>query len=644
MTARLPYGSWPSPISAARIAAGALRLEQPQAHDEHIYWLEGRPAEGGRCVLMRARVTAGAVTQHEALTPPSYSVKSRALESGGGAYALHNNKVWFVNDADQCIYVRDDADIRRITQPGSLRFADLQYDAARDRLLAICEDHGGAGEPVCTLAAIALTDGAVTALHAGYDFYSTPRLAPDGKQLAWLAWNHPAMPWDATELWVAQIAADGNLQAAAQVAGGAGESIVQPEWSPAGVLHFVSDRVDGWWNIHRLEAGRSVAVTRETAEFAMPRWAFGMRHYGFLADGTLIAAFTHEGQWQLARIAAHGKPALITQPFTAIEHVHTHGTAVALLGGAPDQPLTVARISAAGVCTPVAHATESVWPAEWFSRPEPLRFETADHDHAYALYYPPTNPECAAPTGELPPLLVKCHGGPTGATSSTLDLKIQFWTSRGFAVLDVNYRGSTGYGRAYREKLYGQWGIADVTDCVAGAQYLVAQGRADPARLCISGNSAGGFTVLAALTFHQVFAAGASYYGIGDLVSCMRDTHKFEARYGDRLLGPLPEALDVYQARSPLLHAEQLSCPVIFFQGLDDKVVPPEQARTMHAALKNHGIATALLLFAGEGHGFRRAATIEQALNSELGFYGRVLGFMPADVLPSLTIDNLGAD
>lgn len=641
MTVRLPYGSWPSPISAARISAGTLRLDQPQVRDEALYWVEGRPAEGGRCVLMRAHIKGDAVTQREALTPSPYSVKSRALESGGGAYTIHNNKVWFVNDADQCVYAIDTDGIHRVTQPGAYRFADLQYDPARDRLLAVSEDHSSAGEPVCELVAIALNDGALTVLHAGADFYSTPRVSPDGKQLAWLAWNHPAMPWDATGLWMATFDANGELQTVAQVAGAADESIVQPEWSPDGVLHFVSDRTDGWWNIHRLESGRTVAVTRETAEFAVPRWAFGMRHYGFLPDGTLIAAFTCDGQWQLARIAAHGEIETISQPFTAIEHLHTHGNAIALLGGAPDRPLTVAHISATGAFTSIVQATESDWLAGWFSRPEPVRFATTDNDQAYALYYPPTNPDCTAPAGELPPLLVKCHGGPTGATSSTLDMKTQFWTSRGFAVLDINYRGSTGYGRAYREKLYGQWGIADVGDCMAGAQYLVKQGRADPSRLCISGNSAGGFTVLAALTFHEVFAVGASYYGIGDLLSCMRDTHKFEAHYGDWLLGSLPESLAVYQARSPLLHATQLQCPVIFFQGLEDKVVPPDQARTMHAALQANGIATALLLFAGEGHGFRRATTIEQALNSELGFYGRVLGFEPADTLLPLAIDNL---
>lgn len=641
MTARLPYGSWPSPISAARVSAGTLRLDQPQVQGDAVYWVEGRPTENGRCVLMRAQLGPGGVSARTELTPMPCSVKSRTLESGGGAYAIHNNKVWFVNDADQCVYSIDDDGIHRVTQPGAYRFADLQYDAGRNRLLAVSEDHGGAGEPACALVAIALADGALTVLHAGDDFYSTPRLAPDGKQLAWLTWNHPAMPWDATELWVATVAANGELQAAAIVAGGAAESIVQPEWSPRGVLHFVSDRTDGWWNIHRREQGRSIPITHETEEFAMPRWAFGMRHYGFLADGTLLVAFTRDGQWQLARIAARGKTEIIPQPFTAIEHLHTHGQSAVLLGGAPDRPLTVAYLTATEEFAAVVQATEAEWSGDWFSRPEPVRFATADDDQAYALYYPPTNPDCAAPAGELPLLLVKCHGGPTGATSSTLDLKIQFWTSRGFAVLDINYRGSTGYGRAYREKLYGQWGIADVADCVAGAQHLVAQGRADPRRLCISGNSAGGFTVLAALTFHDVFAAGASYYGIGDLVSCMRDTHKFEARYGDRLLGPLPEALALYQARSPLLHAAQLHCPVIFFQGLDDKVVPPDQARTMHAALKVNGVATALLLFAGEGHGFRRAATIEQALNSELGFYGRVLGFTPADALPPLAIDNL---
>lgn len=632
-----PHGEWPSPLAAERVGGGTLRLEQPLFADGAVYWVEGRPGEGGRCALLRA--VPGA--EPEELVPAPFSVKNRALETGGGACAVQGERLWFTNDADRCIYQRDGAGaIRRLTPEAADRYADLQYDARRERLIVVREDHAAPGEPALSLASIAAGTGARLTLHEGYDFYSSPRLSPDGRQLAWLAWRHPDMPWDATELWLADFGSDGGLQNPRRVAGGPGESVLQPEFSPDGVLHFVSDRAGGWWNIHRLEAGRVRPVTRERAEFAMPRWAFGMRHYGFLADGSLLAAFTRDGLWQLARVARDGRLQRIELPFTSIEHLHVGPGGAALLGGAADRPLTVARLDAGGRFAPLRQAAALDLPPRALSRPEPLSFPTAGGETAHALYYPPASADYRGPAGGRPPLLVKCHGGPTGATSSTLDLKIQFWTSRGFAVLDVNYRGSTGYGRAYREKLYGQWGIADVEDCLAGARHLAERGLADPARLLISGSSAGGFTVLAALTFHELFAAGASYYGIGDLEACMRDTHKFESRYGDRLIGPLPEARATYRARSPLLHAERLRRPVIFFQGTEDRVVPPAQSETMHAALRDNGVTTALLLFEGEAHGFRSAASIARALNAELAFYGAVLGFRPAGDPPLPPLDN----
>ncbi|HET9679254.1 MAG TPA: S9 family peptidase [Gammaproteobacteria bacterium] len=634
-----PFGEWPSPISGALVGAGVLRLQQPLVNNNTVYWIEGRPAEKGRCVLVCATPNGA----QQDLTPAPYSVKTRAQEYGGGAFAVHGDTVWFINAADQCIYTLRNEATNRLTAPSDYRFADLQVDANRNRLVAVCEDHGVAGEPRSSLVAIDTDSGEPTELHGGHDLYSTPRLSPDGHHLAWLAWNHPQMPWTATQLWQARITTDGKLADATCIAGAENnESIVQPEYAPDGSLHFVSDKTDGWWAIYRFDNKGLTKVTHQPVEFAAPRWSFGMRHYGFLADGTLVAAFTHNGLWHVCRIAPDGQQQTLDLPYTHIDHLHAAGDTVALLAGAPDHPLSVVRLKNNHVNT-LARAVDLPLDNAYLPAPQAVQFATGNNETAHGLYYAPANPDYCAPAGTTPPLLVKCHGGPTGATGSALDLKIRFWTSRGFAVLDVNYRGSTGYGRAYREALHGQWGIADVDDCLAGARYLAEQGLADPTRLLISGSSAGGFTVLAALTFHKLFRAGASYYGVADLESCMRDTHKFEARYSDTLLGPWPEAAAIYHARSPLQHAEQLNCPVIFFQGEDDAIVPPQQSQRMHAALKAAGQPTALLQFAGEAHGFRQSHTIEQCLNAELAFYGKVLGFSPAGNPDLPPIANAGA-
>ncbi len=622
----LPFGSWPSPITAALVAGKSLRLGQPQLHRGAVYWTETRPDEKGRTVLVRFTPDSECTD----IVPAPFSVQSRVHEYGGGAFAVHDDFTWFVNRQDQCIHVIHDGVACRLTESSTRCFADLQYDAHRHRLLAVCEDHDAAlPEARTTLVAISCTDGAVTTLREGCDFYSSPRLSPGGGKLAWLEWNHPDMPWDATRLLIANLDDDGAPVNARCIAGGAGESVVQPLWRNDEEILFASDRSD-WWNLYAWRNGTARALHAADAEFALPHWVFGMRSYGLRNQDTIVCACTRNGTWHVAELDIDsGDVRELDLPYTQVEHLHAADGSVVLHAASAERPACIALLDGDGV-RELRRAADVTFDAGFLAAPEAVSFATGDDDIAHGLYYAPAHPHVRGTDGDAPPLLVKVHGGPTSATSSALDLKIRYWTSRGFAVLDVNYRGSTGYGRRYREKLHGEWGVADVADCINGARALAARGLADPDRLLISGSSAGGYTVLAALTFHDVFAAGASYYGIGDLASAMRDTEKFESRYGDRLIGPLPEAEATWRARSPLLHAERLTRPVIFFQGLDDRVVPPDQSERMFEAARANGAVTAYLPFPGEGHGFRQAQTIEAALDAEYAFYRGVLGLSPA--------------
>ncbi|HET7587967.1 MAG TPA: prolyl oligopeptidase family serine peptidase [Gammaproteobacteria bacterium] len=633
-----PYGSWRSPISADLICAQGDRLAEPRFADGALYWIESRPAEAGRSVLVR-REPDGAIRD---LTPAPYSVRSRVHEYGGGAAAIGDGVIYFVNNADQRIYSHiAGAPPAPLTPDNGCRYADLEYDRARHRLLAVAEDHDEASRtPVNRLVEIDCDGGAVRTLASGADFYSTPRVNPDGRQLAWLSWNHPDMPWDATALWLAELDDDGNPAAPRLIAGGEDESIFQPAFSPRGVLHFVSDRT-GWWNLYRVDDDAAVEpLAAKSAEFGQPQWQFNMRTYGFSDAETVIACYTQDGVWHVGEIDATGRFRVLRLPYTTIEHLDAADGRAVLLAASPRAAASIVLLDCdTGIATPARDA-DAVDLDDYISIAQPLSFATSDGATSHALYYPPHNPDYVAARDERPPLLVKCHGGPTAAADSSLDLKIQYWTSRGFAVLDVNYRGSTGYGRPYRRQLHGQWGIVDVTDCLDGARHLVDTGRADPARLAIRGSSAGGYTVLAALTFHDVFTAGASYYGISDLETAMTDTHKFESRYGDRLLGPWPAARDTYHRRSPARHAARVNCPVIFFQGLKDRVVPPNQMDRMATSLGARGVPVAALTFADEAHGFRSAAAIRATLEAELYFYGRVFGFEPADALPEVEIRN----
>jgi dipeptidyl aminopeptidase/acylaminoacyl peptidase len=631
-----PYGTWKSPITANLIAGTTISLSSLAVENETFYWLEGRPAEGGRTVIVRH---AGG--KSEDMTPTGFNVRSQVHEYGGGAALIADGEVYFVNFDTQRIYCQRPGDTpRAVTPEAGGRFADMQLDRRRKRLICVREDHSGAGESRNELVAVNLEGRTIEVLDGEHDFVSSPRIDAAGERLAWLSWDHPNMPWDGTTLWTAQIDDGGAIGTPEKVAGGPGESIFQPEWSADGELVFVSDR-SNWWNLYTTSSQGVLPVSPIDAEFGLPQWGFGMSTYGVAGDGRIIASRAQAGVWQLGAISGDRFDAF-ELPYSDISGVRVSGDTVLFVGSSATMaPQLVCLDITSGEHTVLRYSSVVDLDAGFISEPESIAFPTSDGATSYGFYYAPENRDYQAPEGELPPLIVRGHGGPTGAASAALNLSIQFWTSRGFAVLDVNYRGSTGFGRAYREALYGNWGVADVDDMVAGAEFLVARGVADAARLMIRGGSAGGFTTLAALTFRDTFSAGASHYGIGDLMALARDTHKFESRYLDRIVGPLPESEALYRERSPINDTDQLDCPVIFLQGLDDKVVPPNQAEAMVDALKAKGIPVAYLAFEGEGHGFRKAENVERALVAELTFYGRVFQFEPADKVPPLEIHNL---
>jgi len=635
-----PYGSWQSPLTANLIASKAIRLLELRLDGPDIYWSEMRPTEGGRYVVVRRR-PSGEIAD---VTPPSFSARTRVHEYGGGAFVVADGTLYFSNDSDQRLYRQQPGQAPDpVTPAGAWRYADGVVDQQRQALFCICEDHTTAGpEATNSLVRLDLAGGETAVLVAGNDFYAAPRLNPAGTHLAWLTWNHPNMPWDGTELWVAALQADGSLGPREQVAGGVGESIFQPQWSPAGELLFVSDRT-GWWNLYRWGEGQVEALTDMAAEFGRPQWVFALSTYGFISAQRLICTYSQAGRDYLAELDLQtGYLSPFDLPYTAIDDLQVAPNYVVFKGGSPTTPKAVVRLDLKTNAVEVLRrSSELALDPAYLSSPQAIEFPTENDLTAHAFFYPPQNPAYAAPADEKPPLLVFSHGGPTGATTTTLSLTIQYWTSRGFAVVDVNYGGSTGYGRAYRERLLGQWGLVDVDDCLNAARYLVAQGQVDGERLAIRGGSAGGYTTLAALTFRDLFKAGASYYGVSDLAALARETHKFESRYLDRLIGPYPAQQALYEARSPLYHAAQLACPIIFFQGLEDKVVPPNQAEMLVEALRERGVPVAYLPFAGEQHGFRQAPAIERSLEAEFYFYSRIFGFTPAERIEPVVIENL---
>ena len=635
------YGSWISPITSDLIVSETVRLGQVVLDDESTYWTEGRPQEGGRNVI----VCCTADGQINDVTPEPFNVRSRIHEYGGGAFAVVDKTVYFSNYLDNQIY-RQGMGTRpvAITSGSGRRYADFAIDEKRNRLICVVEDHSdlSQNEPVNSLMSLNLVDGMTQIIAGGNDFYASPCISRDGSHLAWLTWNHPNMPWDSTELWVATWNEDGTISNLKQVAGGHNESIFQPKWSPDHKLYYVSDR-NGWWNLYYLQNGQTKPLFEMEAEFGRPQWVFGMSAYGFVSAEKIICAYTQNGIWHLASIQTKTrKLERIETDYTSIESVQVNTNMVAFIGGSPSQFSSVAKLDLATQYPYVIRKSCNVeLQLECLSTSQTIKFPTEDGLISYAFFYAPQNDRHIASESELPPLIVVSHGGPTGATSNTLSLNLQYWTSRGFAVLDVNYGGSTGYGRTYRERLTNRWGIVDVEDCINGAKFLVDQGQVDSNRIAIKGGSAGGYTTLCALTYHDFFKAGASYYGIGDLEALATDTHKFESRYLDGLVGKYPEEMETYRHRSPIHAIDLLNCPIIIFQGLDDKVVPPNQAEAMVRALKSKGIPVAYVPFDGEGHGFRKSQNIKRALDAELYFYGCVFGFKPADSLIPVEIVNM---
>lgn len=656
MKTNTAYGSWVSPISARQVASAAPAIDSPcldmgsldidDINGDDLYWLEARPEESGRSAIVR--LSANGEKTDVLLAP--FSARSQVHEYGGTPYIVVAGILFFCEQSDQRIY-RLDTQSKEPTPEAispanqNLRFADFCYDSQHQRLICVAEQSGEAdcatqGEPRNFIIALSTnTPHELIELHSGADFYAYPRLSPNGTQLSWISWQHPQMPWQGSELWLAGVSNDGVLLANPEkITGGCDESIFQAQWSPDGRLYFVSDRSE-WWNIYRCantgEGENSIeALCPQQAEFATPLWTLGMSTYGFCDDfcdnNSLVACYTQNGCWHLGLITEKTQQLnTVDLPFTQISALISKGHRAWFIGASPSQSGCLVELNTRTGHYKIIHQFAALPIAEEnYAQPQAITYATSNGEQAHGFYYPPCNTAYLHNTpDEKPPLLVMCHGGPTGATSTGLNLKIQFWTNRGFAVLDVNYRGSTGYGRLYRQALDGAWGIKDVDDVIAGAQYLINQGLADSERLMIRGGSAGGYTVLAALAFHDLFKAGASYYGIGDLETLARDTHKFESRYLDTLVGPYPAEKMLYQHRSPINHIDKLNCPVIFFQGLDDKVVPPQQAEAMVESLEKKGLKVKYIPFSGEGHGFRQAENTERALLEELQFYSEVFGF-----------------
>ena len=602
-----------------------------------------RPKEGGRNVIVR-RSPDGTQTD---VTPQPFNARTRVHEYGGGDYLAAGGSIYFSNFSDQRVH-RQDAmgEPRAITPAADVRYSDYCLDESRNRLVCVREDHRNpAAEAVNSIVSLDLqgNDDCGRVLIEGNDFYSSPRVSPDRTQLAWLTWSHPNMPWDGCELWVGEFGEDGSLTSSRWVAGGAAESIFQPEWSPDGVLYFASD-TNGWWNLHRISSdGEIESVHQAKGELGMPQWVFGMSLYAFISAEQVACSHIEQGVSTFGLIDTKtGKLTTVDCPFTDIQYLRAHDGEVVFRGGSPTDVLSIVKYNvASGAFETLRRSNELEIYPRYFSVPRAIEFPTEGGLTAHGFFYPPQNPDFRAPENEKPPLIVKSHGGPTAAASTALSLSIQYWTSRGFAVLDVNYGGSTGYGRQYRERLNKKWGIVDVDDCANGARYLANRGEVDPKRLVITGGSAGGYTTLCALTFRKTFKAGASHFGVSDAEALERDTHKYESQYLTGLLGPYPERRDIYFERSPINFPERLSCPVIFFQGLEDKVVPPDQAEKMVEAMRAKRIPVAYVAFEGEQHGFRQAGNIKRALDGELYFYSRVFRFELAERVEPVKIENL---
>jgi dipeptidyl aminopeptidase/acylaminoacyl peptidase len=649
-----PYGSWSSPISAQMLATAGVALGQTWLEDGVATWVESRPAEGGRNVVVRGDPFSSPVD----VTPAGFNVRTMAHEYGGGAYCAHRGTVVFSNFEDQRLWRQDPGGEPEPITPevaeGGWRFADGRVTADGRWWLGVRERHdlGPAVKDVVNELVVVAMDGSgePRTIVGGADFYSDPRISPDGTRLAFLTWSLPWMPWDGTQLVVADLAPDGSVSGATTIAGKDGEeSIWQPTWGPDGSLVFASDR-SGWWNLERWDGSERTVLHAAEAEFGYPQWVFGERSFGFLSDGRIVCLYDRDGRTHVGVLdPVSGELMDVDLPYDALSWgptLSTEGSVAVFTAGSATQPDRVLWLDFATRAVEELRVSEEVdVDPGCLSEPRAIEFPTEGGLTAHALHYPPRNPAYAAPEGERPPLIVIAHGGPTSNTTPLFDLSVQYWTSRGFAVVDVNYGGSTGYGRAYRQRLNGNWGVVDLQDCVAAARALVERGEADGDRLLVRGGSAGGYLVICALTFTDAFAAGASYFGIADLVPfATGDTHKFESTYEHTMVGPWPEAADLYRARSPINYVEMLNTPMLVLQGTDDKVVPPSQAETIVRALRDKRLPHAYLSFEGEGHGFRKAETIVASREAELSFYAQILGFEPGDPVPTLTIENLSEE
>jgi dipeptidyl aminopeptidase/acylaminoacyl peptidase len=645
MTTTAPFGSWKSPITCALLTSAGIGLSELHFSNGNLYWLESRPDEAGRVVVVRCELSG---TLSDAL-PQGFNARTRVHEYGGGAYFVHHDTIFFSNFKDQHLYRQDPGGApSAITpdppSPGSLRYADGRVTPDGKIVLCIRERHEPGREAINEIVALA-ADGSSEPkiILSGYDFYSFPRISPDGKKLAWTCWRHPQMPWDGCELWVGDLESGGSVSNSRRVGGSSTESVFQPEWAPDGSLYFISDRT-GWWNLYVERDGVISPVLETTGEIGVPQWLFGYTRYALLSNGRVACLVNEDGFDHLVLLGAQaGEQTTLPIPYSTFGSIRSDGADALFFAAA--SPAKAPEIGAFDVRNNVIRtlkrSLDIAIDEGYIAPPEPIEYPTSHEQNAFALFYPARNKDFIGPEGARPPLIVISHGGPTSATTAALRLAIQYWTSRGVAVVDVNYSGSTGYGRAYRERLKGNWGIADVDDCINAARYLEKRGDIDGRRMVIRGGSAGGYTTLCALIFHEVFAAGASYYGVADLESLAQDTHKFESRYLDGLVGPYPQDADVYKQRSPLHFADRLSCPVILFQGLEDKVVPPSQADVMIAALRAKKLPFAYVAFPTEGHGFREAANIQRSIEAELYFYSRIFGFTLADAVEPVIIENL---
>jgi dipeptidyl aminopeptidase/acylaminoacyl peptidase len=637
MSEERPCGAWISPVTAASLAQGAIGLADLRVVEGQLYWLESRPAEGGRMVVMT--LDGDEVRQ---LTLKGFNVRTRVHEYGGAPFAVGPDGLWFSNFRDQKLYRQSGEATPEAMTPDGYRYADA-VPAPGGGLIAVREDHT---DPAKVRNAIVRLSGepgdAGQVLFAASDFVAYPRLSPDGARLAWIAWDFPAMPWDATRLYVAELTASG-LADRQEIAGGADISVVEPQWAADGTLTWISDE-SGFWNLYDDRGGRPRPILPRDAEFSGPLWTLGRSDYALIGDTIIVAARASDGETLLLIDRFSGTTTASPLPYSALTSIQAlDETRIAAIAHSRMATAAVVAIDVtAGAGVVVRRPSPVTLPAGDIAVAQPISFPSAAGRTAHALFYPPANAAFHAPAGEAPPLIVQAHGGPTGAASSAFTLGIQFWTSRGFAVVDVDYGGSTGYGRAYRERLKGQWGVVDVEYVIAAARSLAQAGQVDPGRIAIHGGSAGGFTVLAALAQSDVFSAGASFYGVADLEALARDTHKFESRYLDGLVGPWPEAKEVYDVRSPINHLDRFTAPLLILQGADDPIVPPNQAHMIRDALQARGVPVAYIEFEGEGHGFRRAENIIRTKEAELYFYGKVFGFDPADAVEPIEITNLG--